>query len=145
MKKIILTLAIAISSFAVFAREVNVNATVLNAFNREFTEATDVQWSTGESFYKATFVFNTQHVAAFYNVEGELLAMTRNITSLDLPMGLQTSLRKEYSEYWISDLFEVSNTEGTQYYITMEKADSKITLKSTGNGKWKNYKKVTKA
>ena len=71
--------------------------------------------------------------------------MTRNISSLDMPIGLQTNLRKDYADYWISDLFEVSNSDGTHYYITMEKADSRITLKSTTNGKWKVYKKVTKA
>ena len=145
MKKIILTLAIAISSFAVFASDVNVNAKVLSSFNREFAEATDVQWSAGDNFFKADFVYNSQHVSAFYDVQGEMLAMTRNISSLDLPIGLQTNLRKDYSDYWISDLFEVSNSEGTEYYITLEKADCQITLKSTGNGKWKTYRKVTKA
>lgn len=140
-----MTLAIALSSLAVFAREGNVSATVLNAFNREFQDATEVQWTSGDNFFKADFIYNSQHVAAFYNVEGELLAMTRNISSLDMPIGLQTNLRKDYSDYWISDLFEVSNTEGTQYYITMEKADCSITLKSNGNGKWKVYKKATKA
>ena len=70
--------------------------------------------------------------------------MTRNISSLELPISLQANLKNNYSKYWISDLFEVSNQEGTSYYITMENADSKIVLKSSGNGRWNTYKKMAK-
>jgi hypothetical protein len=145
MKKIMLTLAIALSSLASFAGEENVSSTVLNAFSKEFDGAKEVQWTNGKDCFKASFVFNSQHVIAFYNLDGELMGLTRNISSLDLPISLQTSLKKDYSGYWISDLFEVSNADGTNYYITMEKADGKVVLKSGIGSKWSVYKKVIKA
>jgi hypothetical protein len=144
MKKIIIMLAVTISSLAAFAGEENVNKKVLNAFSQEFAGAKDVKWTTNETFYKASFVFNGQYVYAFYQLDGELLAMTRNISSLDLPISLQTSLKKGYEGYWISDLFEISNNEGTKYYITMENADSKLVLKSTNAGDWASFKKSAK-
>jgi hypothetical protein len=147
MKKIIITLAVALSTLSSFAGEEKeiVNATVLNAFKTEFVNATEVTWTAGANYYKAEFVFNNQHVAAFYSPEAELLGMTRNISSLDLPINLQTGLKKTYSSYWIADLFEVSNNEGTGYYITLENADSKIVLKSTCGQGWTVYQKKTKA
>lgn len=145
MKKIIMTLAIAISSLAVFAADVKVSTAVLNAFNSEFSEAKDVQWTSGTGYYKASFVFNDQHVTAFYGFDGQMLGLARNISSLDLPMNLQTSLKKDYADRWITELFEVSNEEGTHYYITLEQADSKVTLKSSNGSKWSVYKKSTKA
>ncbi|MET0463864.1 MAG: hypothetical protein ABW007_11955 [Chitinophagaceae bacterium] len=145
MKKIILTLAIAISSMVVFAKDVKVSTVVLTAFNIEFGEAKDVQWSAGTGFYKAAFVYNEQYVTAFYSFDGQMLGLARNISSLDLPMNLQTSLKKDYADRWITELFEVSNEEGTHYYITLEQADSKITLKSSNGSKWSVYKKSTKA
>jgi len=144
MKKIIIMLAVTISSLAAFAGEENVNKKVLNAFSQEFAGAKDVKWTTNETFYKASFVFNGQYVYAFYQLDGELLAMTRNISSLDLPISLQTSLKKGYEGYWISDLFEISNNEGTKYYITMENADSKLVLKSTNAADWVSFKKSAK-
>ena len=144
MKKIIIMLAVTISSLAAFASEENVDKKVLNAFSQEFAGAKDVKWTTNETFYKASFVFNGQYVYAFYQLDGELLAMTRNITSLDLPISLQTSLKKGYEGYWISDLFEISNSEGTKYYITMENADSKLVLKSTNAADWVGFKKSAK-
>lgn len=144
MKKIIIMLAIAISSLTAFAGEENVSSTVLNAFNKDFAGAKDVQWTSTNDYYKAAFVFNGQSVNAFYQLDGGLIAMTRNISSLELPISLQANLKKNYSKYWISDLFEVSNNEGTIYYITMENADSKIVLKSSGTGKWNAFKKMAK-
>ncbi|HEX2844898.1 MAG TPA: hypothetical protein VHN59_00005, partial [Chitinophagaceae bacterium] len=140
-----LTLAIAISSFAVFANDVKVNTAVLNAFNSEFADAKDVQWASGQGYYKASFQYNDQYVTAFYSFDGQTLGVARNISSLDLPMNLQSSLKKEYSGRWITELFEVSNEEGTHYYITLEQADSKVTLKSSNGSKWSVYKKATKA
>jgi hypothetical protein len=145
MKKTILTLAIALLSLASFAAEVNVNSRVLTSFNIEFKSAKEVKWTAGSNYYKAAFVLNNQHVFAFYNVEGELLGLTRYISSLDLPIALQTSLKKEYAEYWISDLFEVSNASGTSYYMTVEDADRKVVLQSSNGSDWSVYQKTTKA
>jgi hypothetical protein len=145
MKKIIITLAVALSTLSSFAGEENVNTRVLNSFNSEFASAKEVTWTAGNNYYKAAFVFNSQHVFAFYNTDGELLGLTRYISSLDLPMNLQSDLRKGYGNYWISDLFEVSNNEGASYYITMENADTRIVLKSTFGSDWSVYQKITKA
>ncbi|HEX7903340.1 MAG TPA: hypothetical protein VF487_05635 [Chitinophagaceae bacterium] len=146
MKRIILLLAITISTLSAFARdEEKVSAKVLNAFQTEFTSAKEVNWSAGDNYYKAVFTFNDQHVQAYYSFEGELLGLTRYITSLDLPMHLQTSLKKSYTDYWISDLFEVTKSDSTGYYITLENADSVIIMKATASDNWSVYKKAKKA
>ncbi|MBC7948378.1 MAG: hypothetical protein H7Y42_10895 [Chitinophagaceae bacterium] len=145
MKKIIITLAIALSTLSSFAREVEVSSRVLDAFKTEFAGAKEVSWTSGENYFKAAFVYNDQHVTAFFSTEGELLGMTRYISSIDLPISLQSSLKKGYNNYWISDLFELSNNDGTGYYITLENADAKIVLKSTSGSSWTVYQKTTKA
>jgi hypothetical protein len=144
MKKVLMTLAIAISSLVAFAGEENVSKDVLNAFSKEFNGAKEVKWTTGSDFYKAVFVLNDQYITAFYNKEGEFLGMTRNISSLNLPLKLQSKVRSEYADYWISDLFELSDNEGTHYYITVEDADSKVMLKSSDNTEWNIFKKMSK-
>jgi hypothetical protein len=144
MKKIILTLAIAIGSLTSFAREGEVNQKVLDAFNSEFNQATEVSWTVTKDYYKATFMYNDRYVFAYYTENGELLAMTRYISSDDLPLSLVTSLKKNYGDYWISDLFEMAKNEGTQYVVTLENADSKLILKAS-SGTWSVYQKIRKA
>lgn len=147
MKKILLSLAmfVTLGTMSAFADSADVSPKVLNAFNNDFNSAKEVEWSVGSNFYRAAFTFNDNHVFAFYNTNGELLGLTRYISSLDLPMNLQISVKKNYSDYWISDLFEVANNDGTNYYITLENADTKIVMKANANSDWKTYNKMRKA
>lgn len=147
MKKIMMVLALVLTigtSFA-FTGEEAVNKQALSAFKKEFAGATDAAWTVGKNFYKVTFSLNDQKLFAYYNNQGDFLAVTRNISSLQLPLNLQTNLKKSYCNCWITDLFEVSNTDGTNYYVTLENADTKIVLKSANGSDWSIYQKSKKA
>lgn len=145
MKKMVLMLAVLVSTaLSAFAMDEEVSARVLEAFKNEFRTAKEITWSHGEDFYKAEFTFNNQRVNAFYSVEGELMGITRNITSVDLPLNLQANLKKSYSNFWISDLFEVTGSDNTGYYITLENADTKLVLKASPGDDWNVYKKSKK-
>ena len=60
-------------------------------------------------------------------------------------MNLQSNLKKNYDDYWVSDLVEVSKNEGTYYYITLENADTQLVLKSSGGSTWSVNNKVRKS
>lgn len=145
MKKTLLALVVLISSLAVNAAGKNINEKVLNAFKTEFTTASQVEWTTGPNYYKASFVFNDKHVFAFYNAEGRLLGLTRNITTSELPLKLQADLKKNYDTYWISDLFEAAREEGTSYYLTLEDADTLLVLRASADNSWTVYEKTKKS
>lgn len=145
MKKFLLSLAVLLSTVSVFAGEESVSPKVLNAFKTEFSAACDVEWSVGQDFYKATFVYNQKHVFAYYSAEGDLLGLTRYISPDNLPLNLQVSLKKSYDNYWISDLFELAKNGGTSYVITLEKAGSTLILKSTNGNDWNVYEKIRKS
>ena len=145
MKKMIVAFGLTLCMSFAFAGEENVSPKVLNAFQSDFSTAKEVEWTAGTDYYKAAFTFNGNHVFAFYNAEGELMGLTRYISSLDLPINLQKELKKDYSNLWISDLFEVAKTDGTSYYITLENAEKKVILKSVGGNDWTTFRKVSKA
>ena len=145
MKKMILTLAIAISSFAAFAGEENVSKKVLDAFKTEFNAVNDVEWTVESDYYKASFTYNDKHVFAYYDMDGDLLGLTRYISPVDLPLNLQIGLKNKSKGYWISDLFEVAKNATTSYYITVENADSKMVLRSIGGSNWEEFKTVKKS
>ncbi|HEY6436764.1 MAG TPA: hypothetical protein VIY47_09240, partial [Ignavibacteriaceae bacterium] len=111
MKKSILSLALMLmiglsSTFANNAE--GVNQKVMNSFKKEFANAKDVKWEIGKEYVKATFTFNEQIMFAYYSENGEMLAMTRNIVSSQLPINLLNDLKKDYSSFWITDLFEMA-------------------------------------
>ena len=148
MKRIFFTLTMALSliSFSSFAGDDNgVSDHVIKAFQHSFNTAKQVTWTVSDDYFKADFQLNGQAVAAYYNPDGNLIGVTRNISSLQLPITLQASLKRSYDGYWISDLFEMANEEGTTYYITVENGDTKTILKSTTDGEWTNFRKQRKS
>lgn len=146
MKKVILSLAIVlmigISAFASTNDEVNQRA--VSNFHKEFVSARNIVWEQKQDYLKVTFTLNEQVLFAYYNNNGDLQAIVRNLVSSQLPINLLTNLKKEYSGFWISDLFEVASDDQTNYYVTLENADKKIVLKSNGSDDWSVYAKSKK-
>jgi hypothetical protein len=145
MKKILLVLGLVATMGVCSAYpSERVSQKVLASFKTEFTTAQNVQWETGSNYFRAAFTMNEQQIFAFYNVEGDLLSVARYISSIQLPINLFSNLKNDYSKYWISDLFEVSNSEGLHYYVTLETADSKLVMHSSNGGSWSTYSKNKK-
>jgi hypothetical protein len=129
------------TAFANGKEEVNQN--IIRSFQKEFAGAQDVQWITTKEYVKATFTLNEQVVYAYYGQDGHLLGVTRNIVSGQLPINLLTEVKKNYHNYWITDLFEIA-ADGNMYYITLESSDYKVVLKSNGTNGWEVFKKEKK-
>jgi len=146
MKRTIFALAFSLvlgtASFA--NNDESINERAAQSFKKEFAQAKDVSWQKSGDMLKATFTLNERVLFAYYNQSGDLMAITRNITSDQLPISLQTQLRKNYSGYWVSDLFEMVSGGQTNYYITVENADHKVVLKSEDFGSWATYRKERK-
>ena len=145
MKKILLVLGLVATMGVCSAYpSERVSQKVLASFKTEFKTAQNVEWETGANYFRASFTMNEQQIFAFYNVEGDLLSVARYISSIQLPVNLFSDLKNNYSKYWITDLFEVSNNEGLHYYVTLETADSKLVMRSSNGGSWSTYSKNKK-
>ncbi|HEX2684052.1 MAG TPA: hypothetical protein VHL77_08980 [Ferruginibacter sp.] len=146
-KKILIGLFLVLAGISTtFANsgEENVNAQIINSFKKDFTGATNVQWSNGKDFTKATFTLNEHVVYAYYSDKGDLLGVTRNIVPGQLPMNLLNDVKRNYNQYWIADLFEIASNNETTYYITLETSEQKLVLKSAGTNGWETFKKEKK-
>ena len=111
MKKIVLILGLVATMGVCSAYpSEKVSQRVLASFKTEFTSAQDVEWETGNNYFKAAFTMNEQRIFAYYNVDGQLQSIARHISSIQLPVNIYADLKNDYSKYWISDLFEVSNS-----------------------------------
>ena len=146
MKKIIAILGMTLvvsTSFANTEPE-TVSSQALNTFNSEFVGATEATWTINKDFYQVTFTLDGQQMFAYYNKAGEFLAISQNISSVELPNSLKKGLKKVMGNCWITDLFEITNNDQTTWYVTIESADEKVVLKSDNGGKWRVFKTIEK-
>lgn len=151
MKQFILSIAtllmmgVSINAFAGGNGDDVVNQLAVRSFKKDFTGANNIVWEQRDAYAKATFSLHGQVLFAYYNSNGDLQAVVRNITSDQLPINLLSSLKKEYGECWISDLFEIVADDQTSYYVTLENSDKKIVLKSQGVEYWSEFRKEKKS
>jgi hypothetical protein len=144
MKKTILATAVMLVTgvAGAFAKtDDGINQRVANAFHKEFISAQQVSWQQENTLVKATFILNNQVLFAYYDQDGGLIAVVRNILSDHLPILLQAELRREYKNFWITDLFELATENQTTYFVRIKNADQDIILQSDGMGEWTTYKK----
>jgi hypothetical protein len=122
----------------------DVNQKVLATFLMKFNAARQVSWSRAGTMSKATFKLNDTYMYAYFAENGELMGMCRNLQLNELPINLQTALKKNMSASWITELFEYSTEYETVYYATLENAGRRVMLNSVGNVSWTSYKTIKK-
>ena len=144
MKQLLFAAALTLATTFSFANTSNgETGEKSTSFRQDFKNAKLMSTEETNNFTKFTFTTNGVIMSAFYSTSGDLLAVTRNIVSSQLPINLLTSLKKYYSTSWITDLFEFNAENQDCYYITLENADTKTTLRSNGDS-WEIYSTTKK-
>ncbi|HYH14542.1 MAG TPA: hypothetical protein VD794_04955 [Flavisolibacter sp.] len=146
MKHLLIAFVIAATSILnpANASDKSTSPEALASFQSTYSNATDVSWVNIGELYKVTFTLDGKAATAFYNTTGSLVAVTKNLSSMELPSALKASLKKEMKDGYISDLFMMSSEQGLVYYVTFENADTKLVMKSTNGKKWTVFQKTAK-
>jgi hypothetical protein len=145
MKKMILALVIMAVTFGTaMAHEKEIDKNIQQRFDKEFAGAADVRWSSNGQYAQVEFTYNNMRLYAYYNSQGETLAVIRNMYFSSLPLALQLDLKKNYREYWITKICEVTTKDGTQYRVTLENVDRTVQLNSNGSDGWEFASKEAK-
>jgi len=121
-----------------------VDKRIRKAFEKEYVGAADVKWYVYNEYTKVDFTLNGLQLVGFYSKDGDLLGIARNIPFASLPLMLQIGQKKDYKDYWITEIYELSKPDGTRYYLTVENANRVIKLGSTGSDNWEIVKKQEK-
>ncbi len=150
----ILLMALSLSSFAATPGSAgatgstrpadDISGAIRTSFKKEFKNAEIISCDVARNLTTLTFSMNGVVMSAFYSSNGELLAISRNILTSQLPLNLMLGIKENYKDYWVIDLFEMSSKEENAYYITLENASSRLVLKSLDNSSWEFYKKTSK-
>jgi hypothetical protein len=62
--------------------------------------------------------------------------ITHNILSTQLPVALLTDIKKDYKDYWITELSEEGKSKHPDYVIILENADQVLQLRSDDAQSW---------
>jgi hypothetical protein len=74
--------------------------------------------------------------AAEFKRSARPIVPVHNILSTQLPPVLLQNIKKEYKEYWITELYQEGNSKQASYFITVENADQVIKLNCDDKENW---------
>lgn len=93
-----------------------------------------------KSILAAAFLLVTGFTTAWANdgdpTSRKTSGQVHNILSNQLPVTLSTDIKKDYKDYWITDLYVDLQNKRPSYYITVENADQVVKLTATDRENW---------
>jgi hypothetical protein len=156
MKKLFITAAIAtMFSASVFAdgtkkaHTVNVSYSVVNQFNADFANATNIVWTVDADFQRADFILEGVKTTAFYNRAGDFVALTMDVDAKAIPAAALKEIATDYKGYTVNKVIVVQNNtavnpdaEETGYFADLKSGDKEVLVKITDAAHVEFYKEV---
>jgi hypothetical protein len=146
MKKLIIAaVMVVVAATSAFAEGKSVSVKVKNQFANEFTAASNIAWTAGSEFSKATFIMNDQRMEAYYDNEGELIGTSRATTLDFLPAKATKKINEKYASYKTEEVIEFDNVkDGLSYYVSLSNDTQKVVLQVSAEGSISVFKKTNK-
>lgn len=152
MKKLVLTLVMFASLLGAAtasdgsSKKTNVNDRIESAFKKEFAGATSVTWEhiRKHDIYEAKFIFNYERLNAYFDVEGNLIAMGRFVTESNLPLVLRKNIHERFDEYTICEVVEYTTNNETSYLVVLESEKATLVVQGYISGGTSIFKKEKK-
>jgi hypothetical protein len=152
MKKLVLTLVMFVSLLGAAmasggsTKSEKVNHRVETAFQKEFSGATHVSWDhlKKENIYEAKFIYNHERLHAYFDVDGNIIAIGRFVTESNLPLLLRKNIHERYDEYEVTEVVEYSTNNETSYLVVLENEKSKLVVQGYISGSTSVFKKEKK-
>ena len=157
MKKLFITAAIAtLFSATVFAdgtnkkaHTVTVSYTVVNKFAADFPNAKDITWTVNNNFQRADFVLEDVKTSAFYNLQGEFVAITEDVTAKAVPAAAAKEITEQYNGYTVDHVIVLQNNtefnpeaEETAYFADLKKGNKEVLVRITPDAHIEFYQEV---
>ncbi|GGH77978.1 hypothetical protein HNQ91_003983 [Filimonas zeae] len=144
MKKFIIA-AITVITLATSAFAADTNDKTINLFKAAYPGAEKVHYKAVGELVSVSFVLDGTNMQAFYNTEGEQIAVSRVTDYKRLPLRATTTLENKFKGYTATEVIEMDHsTEGTSYYVSLVNDSQKVIAQVSVSGEVSVFKKAAK-
>jgi hypothetical protein len=137
-------LSISLVSSAFATGESKISYFILNSFAHDFKGATNVVWTSKTGLAEASFILNGRKMDVFYNPNGSIYAVSKNIELNELPVSAKRAFAKKYEGYTVKEAIQFEGTDEESYYISAENEKESVIIKVEQNEQLSIFKKTKK-
>lgn len=135
MKKILFAVLLSASIITcAYAKDTNnVSYRVMTDFKTKFASAENVNWVVKDNFTRASFNIKGEKLNVFYDINGDMIGTSKNISLDELPTDAKRTFAKVYSGYTVNEAIHFEGVDEDAYYISAGNGKHKVILKVTNN------------
>ena len=144
MKSILLAAVALTITFSSLAKDPGVNEKVLAAFNKTFSDVTDVVWTETNNTYEANFKQREIQVRVYYDQDGNITRTLRYYGEEHLPLMVLSKVKTKYADKKVFGVTEESSVDGLYFHVVLEGEKSWLEVKSDAYGSVSETRKMKK-
>jgi hypothetical protein len=144
MKKILVAAVALAFTLSSFAKDPGINEKVLEAFNKTFSDATEVVWTEANNSYEANFKQHQVQTRVYYDREGNIIRTLRYYGEEHLPLMVLSKLKTKYADKKIFGVTEEATENGINFHVILEDEKSWLQINSDVYGSFSQIKKMKK-
>ena len=103
-------------------------------FQKEFSGATNVEWTQAKDIISVSFVLSDSRILAYFTTDGELIGTERNVLFNQLPLAVIKEINNRYGNAPISDIIEYTSGMDTFYGMYVDTPTKHLKIKVTAEG-----------
>jgi hypothetical protein len=103
-------------------------------FQKEFSGATNVEWTQAKDVISVSFVLSDSRILAYFTTDGELIGTARNVLFNQLPLAVIKEINNRYGNAPISDIIEYTSGMDTFYGMYVDTPTKHLKIKVTAEG-----------
>ena len=97
--------------------------------------ATDIEWERSGTDYKVEFEVGKMEHEIWFNKDGNMVKVEKNITRAQIPANLMEIIKRDYPNYKIDSVESVEKGGDTTYVVELEKSwNESIVITFNTNG-----------
>lgn len=118
---------------------------VLALFRASYPNATHIHYKITGDLVSIQFVHEGIQLNAYYNEDGDQIALSRVIPYKQLPLQALTTIKKRFPAYTPAETIEMEHSvEGTSYYAALENDKEKVIVIVSRSGDVNVFKRMRK-
>lgn len=93
---------------------------------KKFSNVRDIEWEFENDIWEADFKQNNIKYSTVFDKQGNWIETEHEINSIDLPQGIQDSIKTKYQEYRIKEVEYIESLSGIFYEIELKQGHKEI-------------------
>lgn len=106
----------------------DVTSNLTSNFEKEYSNATDIEWENEMDLFKVKFDVNRMEHEIWYDASGKMIKMEKEMNETILPQAVKSKISSSYTSFKTDDIEMKKENDKTTYEVELEDGRNEKTV-----------------